>query len=80
MRHHRDILQGVKFRWYTDHQSLIRLLHQKHLSPWQARWLESLSEFDFEVIYIAGTENILCDALSQLYANDAVGTVRAPSE
>ena len=80
MQRHRDILQGVKFHWYTDHQSLIRLLHQKHLSPQQAWWLESLSEFDFGFIYIARTENILCDALSRLYANEAAGTVRAPSE
>ena len=34
----------------------------------------------FEIIYIEGTENILSDALSRLYSNDAVGTVHTPSE
>jgi len=36
--------------------------------------------FDFEVIYVLGTENILSDALSRIYSNDAAGTVRTASE
>ena len=28
MMRHRDILQGVRFRWYTDHKGLIHLLNQ----------------------------------------------------
>ena len=44
------------------------------------RWLEKISEFDFNIRYIPGMENILPDALSRLYSNDAPGTVRAPSE
>ena len=27
-----DILQGIKFRWFTDHKRLIHLMHQKNLS------------------------------------------------
>jgi hypothetical protein len=80
MMRHRDILQGVHFRWYTDHKGLIHLLKQKNLSGRQARWLEKISQFDFEVIYVPGAENILSDALSRLYSSDAPGTVRARSE
>jgi hypothetical protein len=80
MMRHRDILQGVKFCWYTDHKGLIHLLNQRDLSGRQARWLEKVSEFDFNVIYAPGTENILSDALSRLYSNDEPGTVRARSE
>jgi hypothetical protein len=42
--------------------------------------LEKISSFDFEVVYIPGTENVVADALSRMYSNDALGTVRARSE
>ena len=32
MLRHTDILQGVKFKWLTDHKGLIHLLNQKNLS------------------------------------------------
>lgn len=80
MRRHRDILLGCQFTWVTDHKGLTHLLGQKNLSARQARWIERISEFNFSVEYIPGLENILPDALSRLYSNDAPGTVRAPSE
>lgn len=80
MLRHRDILQGCPFTWYTDHKGLIHLLNQENLSGRQARWMEKLAEFDFKVEYVPGTENALADALSQIYSNDAPGTVRSPSE
>ena len=80
MLRHIDILQGVKFRWLTDHKGLIYLLNQKNLSGRQARWLEKISSFTFEVVYIAGSENVVADALSRIYSNDSVGTERAKSE
>ncbi|KAJ3518583.1 hypothetical protein NMY22_g13602 [Coprinellus aureogranulatus] len=80
MLRHRDILQGAKFTWYTDHKGLRHLLAQRDLSGRQARWLEKMSGFDFVVEYVPGSENILSDALSRLYANDAPGTVRARGE
>lgn len=81
MRRHRDILLGTSFTWVTDHKGLIHLLRQKNLSGRQARWLESLGEFDFTIEYVPrGTDNVLADALSRIYAFDAPGTMRAPSE
>jgi hypothetical protein len=71
---------GYHFRVYTDHKGLEWISTQKKLSPRQARWLETLSEFDFEVIYLPGEENVLADALSRMYSNEPVGTVRAASE
>jgi hypothetical protein len=32
MLRHRDILQGTKFMWITDHKGLIHLVKQKDLS------------------------------------------------
>jgi hypothetical protein len=80
MMRHKDILQGAKFRWYTDHKGLINLYRQRDLSPRQARWMEKLSQFDFEIEYVPGSENILSDALSRLYSNETTGTVRSRSE
>jgi len=80
MLRHVDILQGTKFRWLMDHRGLIHLLNQKNLSGRQARWLEKISSFTFEVVYIPGSENVISDALSWLYLNDSVGTQQARSE
>ena len=80
MLRHADILQGVQFKWLTDHKGLTYLLNQKNLSGRQARWLEKISSFTFEVVYIAGSENVVADALSRIYSNDSLGTERARSE
>ena len=80
MLRHIDILQGVRFRWLTDHKGLIYLLNQKNLSGRQARWLEKISTFTFEVTYIPGSDNVVADALSRIYSNDSSGTIRARSE
>jgi hypothetical protein len=78
MKRHRDILYGTEFRWFTDYKALIHFLDQKNLSGQQACWIEAIFNFNFEIIYIEGSQNILSDALSQIYSNDAPGTVRNP--
>ena len=75
MLHHTDLLQGVKFKWVMDHKGLTHLLNQKNLSGCQACWIEKISSFDFEVMYVPGMENVVADALSQMYSNDIPGTV-----
>ncbi|TFY61096.1 hypothetical protein EVJ58_g4727, partial [Rhodofomes roseus] len=80
MRRHREILLGCHFTWLTDHKGLVHLTKQRNLSGRQARWLEKMAEFDFEVQYVPGVDNVLADALSRIYAHDAPGTVRAASE
>ncbi|KAG9222102.1 hypothetical protein CCMSSC00406_0009287 [Pleurotus cornucopiae] len=80
MLRHRDILQGCHSKWLTDHKGLVHLLRQKNLSGRQARWIEKISEFDFEPVYIPGVENILSDALSRMYSNEPSDIVRARSE
>lgn len=80
MLRHRDILQGARFKWLTDHKGLEYLFTQKDLSGRQARWIQKCSGFNFEIIYVKGTENVLADALSRMYSNESPGTVRARSE
>jgi len=71
---HCGILQGTCFQWITDHKGLIHLLHQKDLSGWQACWIEKISEFNFEIIYVPRIKNVLADFLSQMYSNKSAGT------
>jgi hypothetical protein len=68
LRHFRHYLLGVHFTCFTDHRSLTRLQSQANLSPRQARWLETLSEYDYVVEYLSGSKNVLADALSRLFA------------
>jgi len=42
----------LEFRICTDHRSLEYFQKQRNLSGRQARWLDVLSEFDFEILYI----------------------------
>ena len=39
---------------------------QPNLSKRQARWLDFLAEFDFEIVHRPGKSNVVADALSQL--------------
>jgi hypothetical protein len=50
---------------YTDHRTLENFDKQKHLSQWQARWMEFLSQYEFKIVYIPGENNSCADALSR---------------
>ena len=67
LRHHRHYLHGtrLKVQLHTDHRSLTYLPSQPHLSGRQARWMETLAEFDTEITYVQGTSNVVADALSR---------------
>lgn len=80
LKRFRHLLQGMKFRVYTDHKGLEWIATQKKLSPRQARWLEEISDFDFEIVHVPGVQNQLADALSRMYSDEPQGTVRAASE
>lgn len=55
-------LIGRKFELRTDHHGLKYLFDQ---NARQARWLELISEFDFDIVYVKGKENRVADALSR---------------
>ena len=56
---------GRIFELKTDHCGLKYLFDQPTLNARQARWLEFLCEFDFEIKHIKGKENKVADALSR---------------
>jgi len=61
-RHH---LLGKKFIICIDHQSLKALTDQKLHTPKQHKWLHKLLEYNFEIHYKLGRENMVVDALSK---------------
>jgi len=65
VKHFRPYLYGRKFRIRTDHASLIWLLRQKEQEGQVARWIELLSEFDFEIAHRPGAKHGNADAMSR---------------
>ena len=63
----RHFLSGAKHpvTIITDHNSLKHFDTQPHLTSRQARWAEFLSEFDYNIIYKEGKDNVVADALSR---------------
>ncbi|GKE80721.1 putative reverse transcriptase domain-containing protein, partial [Tanacetum coccineum] len=59
----RHYLYGTKCVVYTDHKSLQHILDQKELNMRQRRWLELLSDYDYELRYHPGKANMVADAL-----------------
>ena len=58
-------LIGRKFILVTDNKGLKYLLDQPNLNARKARWLDFLSEYNFEIQHIKGKENKVVDALSR---------------
>ncbi|GJX83690.1 putative nucleotidyltransferase, ribonuclease H [Tanacetum coccineum] len=61
----RRYLYGTKCTVFTDHKSLQQILDQKELNMRQHRWLELLSDYDYEICYYLGKANVVADALSR---------------
>ncbi|GJU62699.1 putative reverse transcriptase domain-containing protein [Tanacetum coccineum] len=58
-------LYETKCTVFTDHTSLQHILDQKKLNMRQRRWLELLSDYDCDIHYHPGKENVVADALSR---------------
>jgi hypothetical protein len=65
LRKWRHYLMGKRFELRIDHNGLEYLFDQPTLNARQSRWLEFLSEYDFDIKHIKGKENKVADALSR---------------
>ncbi|GJY36990.1 putative reverse transcriptase domain-containing protein [Tanacetum coccineum] len=61
----RHYFYGTKCTVFTYHKSLQQIIDQKELNMRQRRWLEFLSDYDCEIRYHPGKENVVADALSR---------------
>ncbi|GJY76823.1 putative reverse transcriptase domain-containing protein [Tanacetum coccineum] len=61
----RHYLYGTKCTVFTDYKSLQHILTQKELNMRQRCWLELLSDYNCEIHYHPGKENVVIDALSR---------------
>ncbi|GKA73038.1 putative reverse transcriptase domain-containing protein [Tanacetum coccineum] len=61
----RHYLYGTKCTVFTDHKTLQHILDQKELNMRQRHWLKLLSDYDCEIRYHSGKENVVADALSR---------------
>ena len=65
----RPFLLGRHFKVYTDHRSLTHLKTQPNLNQRQIRWMEQAADYDCEILYKPGKENVVADALSRIQIN-----------
>ncbi len=62
----RHYLLGREITVQTDHQSLVHIQTQPHLIEVQARWVQTLAEYNVTVKYIPGVKNLVANALSRM--------------
>jgi hypothetical protein len=65
-----DKLVGHKFHVITDHKALEFFQNQAQLSSQQQRWIDYLSQFDFDITYVKGEYNKVADCLSRYFESD----------
>jgi hypothetical protein len=63
-------LLGIKFRVLTDHDTLKHFKSQLTLSERQARWTETLADYDYDLAYIPDKQNAVADSLSRFSFSD----------
>ncbi|GJR21531.1 putative reverse transcriptase domain-containing protein [Tanacetum coccineum] len=65
MQRKKVIAYATKCVVFTDHTSLQHILDQKELNMRQRRWLELLSDYDYEIRYHPGKAKVVAYALSR---------------
>nr|GFB21303.1 putative reverse transcriptase domain-containing protein [Tanacetum cinerariifolium] len=73
----RHYLYGTKCVVFTDHKRLQHILDQKELNMRQRRWLELLSEYNYEIRYHPGKANVVVTRKEENYGTgDFCGMIK----
>ena len=75
MERWRHFLVGVKFLILTDHVALTYIQSSATVSRRNARWLEFLSQFNFDIEHIKGRENVVADTLSRVPGSEVLSVL-----
>lgn len=65
----RVYLLGTPFILYTDHQALRAAFNSRDPHGRLSRWLAFLAEYDFEIRYHPGRDNVVADFFSRAHVN-----------
>ena len=70
---------------YTDHKTLLGMLHPEKATPLMAssrmqRWALTLLAYEYELLYCPGNENGNADGLSRLPVLDVPGSTPVPGD
>ena len=65
VKHWWHLLLRVKFELRTDHKSLKYIFTQPLLNNRQWKWIQLLSEYDFDIKHVIGKEDKVANALSR---------------
>ncbi|KAG2210687.1 hypothetical protein INT45_003171, partial [Circinella minor] len=61
---------GSKFTLYTDHKALTYLHTQKIANLMMISWMDTILQYDFDIVHLPGISNVLPDTLSRLFEDD----------
>lgn len=76
----RPYIEGSHFKVVTDHSALQWLYKTKDPHGRLARWAMKLQQFDYEVVYRKGKENVVPDALSRATQNHDIDVIEIKEE
>ena len=78
LRKYRHYLMGADFVYEGDHKPLAWIRTQRHLSPKQARWLDTLESFNWTFQHVPGKDLTVPDAISRTALHtDAVNMLQS---
>ena len=66
----------MKFTLLTDYAALTYLHITATVSRRNARWLEFLSQFTFDIKHIKGKENVVADAFSKIPGTESLNNLQ----
>lgn len=65
LNYFKHLLWGMRFDVVTDHKALVWLRQKKEMSGRLARWSLAIQQYDFDIVYCSGRENVIADFLSR---------------